>query len=419
MRSCVIGLAALVLSAGPGYSQETMAGYLVEEYSCIMCHTDMRLGFLDGVHSRRGILCTDCHGGDPTQFVAEQAHLGGFTGSLDKVEAVGLCLSCHGDLPRMRQFALEPVTEEMFLVSHHGQRLLVEGDTLAPSCGDCHGSHAILPRTDPRSPVNPSNISETCGVCHSDPDRVPAGLPTGQLEEWSESAHGQALLTRHNEQSAQCASCHGSHSALPPGVQEIPNVCGKCHQLVRQTYFQGPHGQLGTDSGEGVPCTACHENHRTEMPPLTQIASLCTGCHEADSPEGISGLELQEQIQRAEAAGDRAREAVRLLIESGEHISDEEVRLFSLETHLKELLVQAHTLDPMVVDELVRRISSLSTEIGERSDVVEEHRWERKLLVIPFWILLMGGVLLALRKRRRLGEPGADSSWGVGGGVGS
>jgi hypothetical protein len=155
------------------------------------------------------------------------------------------------------------------------------------------------------------------------------------------------------------------------------------------------------------------------MPPLSQIGSLCTECHEADSPEGISGLELQEQIQRAEAAGDRAREAVNLLIESGEHISDEEVRLFSLETHLKELLVQAHTLDPMVVDELVRRISSLSTEIGERSDVVEEHRWERKLLVIPFWILLMGGVLLALRKRRRLGEPGADSSWGVGGGVGS
>ena len=418
-RSFVLGLVALVFSAEPGSSQDTMAGYMVEEYSCIMCHTDMRLGFLDGVHSRRGILCTDCHGGDPTQFEAARAHVGGFTGSLEKVEAVALCLSCHGDLPQMRQFALEPVTEEMFLVSRHGQGLLVEGDTLAPSCGDCHGSHAILQRTDPRSPVNSTRIAETCASCHSDPARVPAGFPTNQLVEWSESAHGEALMTRHNEQSAQCASCHGSHTALPPGVMEIPNVCGKCHQLVRETYFQGPHGQLASGPGGGVPCTACHENHNTTMPPLSQIGNLCVGCHEADSPEAVAGLELQEQIQRAEAAGGRAREAVRLLTEAGERITDEEVRLFSVETHLKELLVQAHTLDPMVVDELVRRISSLATEIGERSDVVEEHRWERKLLVIPLWILLLGGVLLALRKRRRLGEPSPDPSWGIGGGLGS
>ena len=419
IRPFYLGLAALVLVAEPAHSQDTMAGYLTEEYSCIMCHTDMRVGFLDGVHSRRGILCTDCHGGDPTQFETAQAHVGGFTGALNKVEAVALCLSCHGNLPQMRQFALEPVTEEMFLVSRHGQRLLVEGDTLAPSCGDCHGSHAILPRNDPRSPVNPARIPETCSTCHSDPNRVPFDMPTGQFADWSESAHGEALRDRHNEQSAQCASCHGSHSALPPGVQEIPNVCGKCHQLVRRTYFQGPHGQLESGAREGVPCTACHENHETTMSPLTEIGELCLGCHEADSPEGVSGLQLQEQILMAEAAGDRAREALRLLSEAGEHIDDEEVRLFSVETHLKELLVQAHTLDPAVVDDLVRRISSLTTEIGERADIVEEHRWERKLLVIPFWVLLLGGILLALRKRRRIAEPGSDSRWGIGGGVGS
>jgi len=46
----------------PGLSQETMAGSLREEYSCIMCHTEMRTDFLEGVHSDRGIQCTDCHG---------------------------------------------------------------------------------------------------------------------------------------------------------------------------------------------------------------------------------------------------------------------------------------------------------------------------------------------------------------------
>jgi hypothetical protein len=33
---------------------------------------------------------------------------------------------------------------------------------------------------------------------------------------------------------------------------------------------------------------------------------------------------------------------------------------------------------------------------------VEEHRWERKLLAIPLWILALFGTLLALRKRRRV-----------------
>lgn len=419
MRSLALILAVLAIPGGRALSQDTMAGFLKEEYSCIMCHTDMRTGFLEGVHSRRGILCTDCHGGDPTQFEAAAAHVNGFSGSLSKSQAVRLCLSCHGDVPQMRQYALEPVTEEMFLVSRHGQRLLLDGDTLAPSCGDCHGSHAILPRTDPRSPVNSARISETCSTCHSDPARVPPGMPTDQFEEWSESAHGLAMMTTHNEQSAQCASCHGSHTALPPGVREIPNVCGKCHQLVREAYFEGPHGQGGRGLDPGVPCTSCHDNHKTAMPPLTEIGSLCLGCHGSDSREGTAGLQLEEQVQRAESAGERARRAILTLVEAGEPVADEEVRLYTVETHLQELLVQAHTLDTAVVDELVRKISTLSTEVGERADVVDENRWERKLLAIPLWMLLIGGILLALRKRRVLAKSRADPSWGLGGGVDS
>lgn len=419
MRLLTLAAMSIVVPIGEGHAQDTMAGYMQEEYSCIMCHTEMRTDFLEGVHSRRGIQCTDCHGGDPSQFEVATAHVGEFSGPLEKTESVALCLTCHSDLPRMRQFALEAVTEEMFLFSRHGQSLLVEGNDLAPACGDCHGSHAILPRTDPRSPVNPARIAETCSSCHSDSTRVPPEVPTDQFSEWSGSAHGQALLLRHNEQSAHCASCHGSHTALPPGVQEIPNVCGKCHQLVRETYFLGPHGQRAPGGGEGVPCTACHANHRTAMPNFSEIGSFCVGCHEAESPEGISGLELQEQIIRAEASGDRAREAIQILSVAGEPIVDEEVRFLTIETHLEELLVQAHALDPNAIDDLVRRISSLSTEIGERADVVEEHRWERKLWVLPLWVLLLGGVLLAFRKRRQTSVTETDPSWGVGGGIGS
>jgi len=411
MRPVFITLLALFTLFGPVLGQDTMAGFMEEDYSCIMCHTEMRSDFLEGVHSSRGIQCTDCHGGDPTKFEAEEAHTQGFSGALSKSEAVTLCLSCHGDIPQMRQFALEPVTREMFLVSRHGQRLLLEGDALAPSCSDCHGSHAILPRNDPRSMVYPARIPETCSACHSDPDRVLPGMPTSQYEEWAGSAHGVALLSNHNEEAAQCASCHGSHSALPPGVREIPNVCGKCHQLVREAYFAGPHGGERTGPDAGVPCTSCHENHATLMPPLAEISSLCQGCHDEESPEAVAGLEIQENVLRAQASGERARTAMEVLVAAGERTEDEEVRLFTVETHLQELLVQAHTLDPVLLDDLVRRVSSLATEVGERADVVSEGRWERKLMMIPLWILLAGGILLAMRKRRVLGE----ASSGIGG----
>jgi hypothetical protein len=118
------------------------------------------------------------------------------------------------------------------------------------------------------------------------------------------------------------------------------------------------------------------------------------------------GLQVQEQILHAEAAGQRAHDATQMMIEAGERTEDLQIRLQMVDTHLQELLVQAHSLDPAVVDELVRRISSLAQEIGERGDTVEESRWERKLLAIPLWVLVLFAAFLALRKRRRL-PPGS------------
>lgn len=412
MQTALIGL--LPLLPIHALSQETMAGYLQEEYSCIMCHTDMRTGFLEGVHSDRGIQCTDCHGGDPTRFEIDTAHSSEFRGGFSKAESVELCLSCHGDIPEMRQYALEPVTRDEFLISRHGQSLLLEGNLQAPSCSDCHGSHAIYPRVDPRSPIHPTRVSETCANCHADPERVPAGFPTDQYADWIGSAHGKALTERLNNRSATCASCHGSHSALPPGVREIPNVCGKCHQLVRLAYFSGPHADLARTAGREGGCLGCHENHDTRMPPLAEVGGLCLGCHEESSPAGILGLQVQEQILHAQAAGQRAHDATHRMIQAGERTEDLQIRLQMVDTHLQELLVKAHSLDPGVVDDLSRKISSLSQEIGERGDTVNEHRWERKLLVIPLWVLVLSGALLALRKRRvALSLEGAEEQAGT------
>lgn len=418
---------ALLLSSPPAAAQERMAGYVREEYSCIMCHADKRRSFLQGLHAERGIVCVDCHGGNPKSFDREGAHAraAGYRGKTDKPAAVRLCLSCHGDMARMRQFGLPAVTREEFLLSRHGRRLLVDGDTAAPSCGDCHGSHATFPPEDARSPVNPMRVAETCAACHSDPQRMPRGMPTDQLEQWRTSAHGVELLDRHNAKAATCSSCHGSHTALPPGVAEIANVCGKCHRLEREAFFRGPHGPAAGRARSALSCIACHSAHGTEAPAAGQIQSLCARCHASGSAPDIAALQLQEQLAAAALARDEAVAAIDALVRAGAVSRDQEARLRTLDTALGELRVEIHSLDGEAVAELVRRARSLSTEIRGRAEIVAEARWERKLLVIPLWLGVLGGVALAVRKRRQLarrpvdekvGAPPADMGAGEGGG---
>ena len=408
-RSALISLLLFLPLTVPVGAQETMAGYLREEYSCIMCHTDMRLSFLEGVHSRRGIECASCHGGNPAAFEREDAHGPGFRGHIGKRQAVQLCLGCHGDLDQMKQFGILPVTQEEYLLSRHGQRLFTNGDPHAPSCGDCHGSHAIFPREDTRSLIHPSRVAETCSACHSDADRMPDGFPLVQYVEWEGSAHGASLLRSHNLRSATCSSCHGSHSALPPGVSEVPNVCGRCHRLVRDAYFAGVHGEAAVAGVEEVGCTSCHENHATDSPPMREVGTLCRSCHEEGTQADLAGLQLQEQIDAAERSYELAEEAIEHLSRAGEPTRDQEVRMLALGTHVSELRMQAHSLDPETIDDLVRRVSSISREIRESAEVVEEEHWERKLLLIPLWIGVLGGIALAIRKRRLLGVPPDDA----------
>ena len=50
--------------------------------------------------------------------------------------------------------------------SYHGLKSRA-GDKTVANCASCHGAHLILPANDKRSSVNPANLQETCGQCHS------------------------------------------------------------------------------------------------------------------------------------------------------------------------------------------------------------------------------------------------------------
>jgi hypothetical protein len=124
--------------------------------TCLVCHDDPGLRSSAGtpvyvdpkllagsVHGRAAVGCIGCH--TDLSAVEDFPHASG----LETVR----CKACHGDYARTSSGGV------------HGTS--ARGLTARPVlCKDCHGAHDILPSSDPRSPVHPSNRPSTCGRCH-------------------------------------------------------------------------------------------------------------------------------------------------------------------------------------------------------------------------------------------------------------
>jgi cytochrome b subunit of formate dehydrogenase len=66
---------------------------------------------------------------------------------------------------------------ETFFDTFHGKVSRLGGEGVA-KCYDCHGTHDILPPTDPDSMLSRDNVVETCGQCHEGSHRRFAGYLT-------------------------------------------------------------------------------------------------------------------------------------------------------------------------------------------------------------------------------------------------
>lgn len=385
-------------------------------YGCIMCHAEKRRSFVQGIHSEAGIRCDDCHGGDVSAVESEPAHAGEFLGSPSKNEVVRLCASCHSDVERMRPFGLPADQVAEFRTSRHGQLLLEEGNTDVPTCSGCHDAHTILPPDDARSSVHPTQIPRTCAACHSDEERMaPYGIGTGQFEDFRQSAHGVALFEEENFAAPSCVGCHGSHSALPPRVMEIANVCGRCHVRVERAFETGPHGAAAA-AGAIAGCTACHDNHETEIVPPERVGETCTRCHEAESPAARAGAEIEERMVEAVRELEAAEEALADMERAGRDVDTQRFRFLTARTAFHQFQQVQHSLDMEQMEDLSLRIRSVTGDIRGAAESVEERRWEHKLLLVPIWFLALAGIVLAWFRRHELqarSDEEWDEAWGV------
>lgn len=407
MKSLTIGAAAMALVVGAvvpatASAQRAAVDQDEETYGCIICHADKRRAFAQGVHAERGIRCEACHGGDPTAVEIQPAHRGRFLGAPTKFQVLQLCSSCHSDPNEMRQFGLSADQLAEFRTSKHGELLLGQGNTDAPSCTDCHDAHLIRPVEDVRSNSHPFNIPTMCAKCHQNQTLMARyGEPTDQYEQYRHGAHGVAVFEKRNFAAPTCIGCHGSHAALPPSVTQVTDVCGRCHVTIAQSFYAGPHGAAaaaGTFSG----CLACHSNHGTERIPYDQLDEFCGTCHAAESNALLLAQAMEEEVLRAREDLHLAEEALHEMAEAGRPIDDEEFRMQAAITAFRQLAHAQHSVNLEEAEEYGRQVRSNTGVIRATAEHYAEERWEHSLILIPVWFLALSAVAFARFKLREV-----------------
>ena len=276
----------------PALIPPTDAQIAPEANHCATCHTEPALWddehqrlfiqpeLLDhDVHRQKGLICSNCHGGDPTSTNYAVAHVG----MVPINELRNRCAVCHTD---QRLALLKGVHAKAGEKDDRGRGLPLD-------CGKCHGTnpHAIFAAKDQRSPVYLNNQVETCGSCHPEDQKT-----------YEMTVHGKGLNESGLTVTAVCADCHGAHGIYYAAdrrstlhVANVAATCSKCHQFIEERLARSVHGR-GTGLGAATDqpavggkikrhpsCTDCHQGHHLLRSDVAEfrlgLANSCGNCH--------------------------------------------------------------------------------------------------------------------------------------------
>jgi hypothetical protein len=257
----------------------------LQPVNCAGCHDDVTGEFDHSVHAKvrtgsntAAAGCRDCHGPAHDILASKDAQSRVHTSNV-----AATCGSCHGDAQKI---AAEKLPGGDVLAAYrdsiHGRTAHGGGtsSTLAPTCVSCHGAHLILPASNADSRISPANLPATCGGCHQRVKTVFDKGVHGQLHQSGDASaptcadcHNSHAVSRTNKNdwqlavanqcgdchadymksfrltyhgkvtdlgyanSATCASCHGAHEILPASDPNSPiapanrlQTCRQCHK---------------------------------------------------------------------------------------------------------------------------------------------------------------------------------------------
>ncbi|MDR3793098.1 MAG: cytochrome b/b6 domain-containing protein [Terracidiphilus sp.] len=281
-----------------------------KKVTCTQCHADVHDAYLQSTHAKASKAgkspvanCEDCHGGVHEILPSSDAK-----SPVSHANIPYTCGRCHGQKFLMEQNGVNTQPYVSYQQSVHG-RAVEKGSGKAAVCTDCHGSHTIVPATDPKSPISKLTVPQTCGKCHAD-----------VMATFTKSIHGQALA-RGNQMSPNCTDCHGIHSIKSHSDPNSPvaeknlsqDTCARCHEGVRlsqefgipgnrvQSYMDTYHG-LASKGGSVVAanCSSCHGVHDilpSSDPHSTvnkaNLETTCGKCH-----RGITEKFIQTKVHQ-------------------------------------------------------------------------------------------------------------------------
>ncbi|HEX5136098.1 MAG TPA: hypothetical protein VFY93_03940 [Planctomycetota bacterium] len=343
--------------------------------SCVThCHGAEKVSHDASIHAN-ALTCTDCHGGDPTaQRDEARSHdpAKGFVGRIARPRIPALCGDCHADPQRMHAYGLATDPLVQYKTSVHGQALFGKGDENVAVCTDCHGVHGILPAQDPRAPTARVNQPATCGRCHADEAKMKRyGVPADTVVRFQRSVHGIALAAGARGAPA-CTDCHGSHGAVPPGVRDLVQVCGQCHERTAEQYRKSPHAGavdmrcLACHEGDapkdplgfaGQDCTACHRTHDIAVADRAMLAGAAVGhcghCHRKDEGPMGAAQAILDGTRRLEEAMARTKQELDAAKARGLFIEHESLYLNESRRDLVFVEPLMHSLDlPTITKDL-------------------------------------------------------------------
>lgn len=220
-------------------------------------------------HGRKGAdpaalpSCQSCHGAH------DMRPAGHARSKVSRQNVMQTCAACHGPgAPAAARTGERRVLD--YRDSVHGRPDPARPGLYPAVCTECHGTHSILPASDPRSAVSKVRAAETCGACH-----------TAELKEYRDSIHAQSLAAGGRD-APSCADCHGEHDiqrVAAPGSRvsrvSIVETCARCHEdktlidryglpanLVK-SYRKSYHGVANRfGEVEVASCSSCHNPHR-------------------------------------------------------------------------------------------------------------------------------------------------------------
>lgn len=253
---------------------------------CLKCHANPNLTairdgekvsmYVDTLQTHgsmhRSVTCAQCHTG------ASPSHERPCETVINRVD----CSICHTDVV------------ETYMTSIHG-KLVNRGDPIAPKCTDCHGTHGILGKRNPKSNTFPKNVPELCGNCHREGGQA-ALRYTGPMKQviktYEMSIHGKGLIESGLVVTAMCTDCHTAHHTLPAAdtastvyKDNIPKTCATCHNGIYEQFQKSIHSPLVAKTDKDLPsCYDCHESHsisRTDKADFRlSVFNQCGRCHE-------------------------------------------------------------------------------------------------------------------------------------------